>query len=698
VTQTGLSLGTPQYMSPEQAAGNRTIDARTDIYSLGAITYEMLSGEPPHPGLTPHAVVTRLLSAEPDPLSLLRRTIPPHVEAAVQRALQKLPADRFQRAAHFADALNNPSFVFPATGARTAAIPVGAPLRPRWWWPAVAASLVTAGLGGWLLRAVLLPAHDRPARPPAVFRLDTDANPPVPGYPALSPDGKVLVYPVGDQGARQLVRRPLNNPAASPVPGTEDALNAFFSPDGTWVGFLADQSLKKVRLEDGTEALIAPFVENIAGASWREDDTVVFAALPQGGLFEVPAKSNEPRPVVAGSRALDAGCYFPHYLPGDAALLYNTQVGGGEIGVVDLKTGRTKTFGRGLRPMYIDSGHIVFATPEGRLAIQPFDVRTLDVTGTATILPETLGVGLGRAFHATSRTGVLAIIRAGGTGLDLALFDRTGAQQVLLRSGGFWSPRFSPDGRRIAFGDRNPDDLWLYNIATKSRQRLTTDGKGNNDPAWSPDGARLVFAADRPTRKDLVVGAPDDTGGESRLLVKEGLQWPSDWTSTGLIVFTDVPPDEDRDIWIVKADGSAAPTPYLDTAFIEKSGDVSPDGRWMAYDSNAPGRFEVFVDTFPVPSGAPVLVSASGGRNPRWGPGGRELFYWEDDRLVAARVDLSAGARVLGRTTLFQAGYAGADHANYDVSPDGTSFAVVIGRARPQQILVAIDALSPGAR
>jgi len=278
------------------------------------------------------------------------------------------------------------------------------------------------------------------------------------------------------------------------------------------------------------------------------------------------------------------------------------------------------------------------------------------------------------------------------------MFDRTGAQQVLLRSGGFWAPRFSPDGQRIAYGDRNPDDLWLYDIATRTRQRLTTDGKGNNDPAWSPDGTRLVIAADRPTRKDLLVRAADGTGRESRLLVKEGLQWPSDWTSSGLVVFTDVPPDEDRDIWTIKADGSAAPIPYLDTAFIEKSGTVSPDGRWIAYDSNAPGRFEVFVNTFPTPSSAPVLVSTSGGRNPRWGPGGRELFYWEDDRLVAVRLDLAGGATVLGRTTILQASYAGADHPNYDVHPDGTRFVIVTGRARPQQIIVAIDALSPGSQ
>jgi serine/threonine-protein kinase len=303
-------------------------------------------------------------------------------------------------------------------------------------------------------------------------------------------------------------------------------------------------------------------------------------------------------------------------------------------------------------------------------------------------------VGLGNAFYSVSRGGTLAIIRAAGTDLDLALFDRTGREQILFRNGGFWAPRFSPDGNRIAFGARSPDDIWVYDVPTQTRRRFTLDGAGNNDPTWSPDGRHIAFAGNRPSRKDLLVRHADETGTERQLVVREGLQWPSDWTRDGFIIFTDVPLDEDRDIWVVKADGSEAPFPFLDTPFIEKSADVSPDGRWVAYDSNAPGRFEVFVNRFPKPSSSPVIVSSGGGRNPRWGLDARELFYWNDGRLIAVRLALTDRARAVNRTTVLATSYASADHPNYDVHPDGKRFVVVTGRARPQRIIVAINPLA----
>jgi Tol biopolymer transport system component len=300
-------------------------------------------------------------------------------------------------------------------------------------------------------------------------------------------------------------------------------------------------------------------------------------------------------------------------------------------------------------------------------------------------------VGRGRAFYSVSRGGTLAIIRGAGTELDVALYDREGRKQLPSPPSGMWAPRFSSDGNQIAYGGINPDDLWLYDLRTQTRRRFTMEGASGNDPAWSPDGRWLAFDADRPTRKDLLIRASDGSG-EARVLVsREGLQWPSDWSGTGDVVFTDVPLDEDRDIWAVKADASEAPFPFLDTPFLERGGDVSPDGGWIAYDSNAPGRFEVFLNRFPKPLPAPVLVSRGGGNNPRWGPDGRELFYWEDNRLIAVRLAFGSGARVVSRTPLFRAPYAAADHPNYDVSPSGDRFVIITGRARPQRLIVALN-------
>jgi len=696
-TETGLSLGTPHYMSPEQAAGDRALDARSDIYSMGALTYEMLTGDPPHSASSIQAVIAKILSEKPSPISQSRDLVPANVDAAVQRALAKSPADRFVRAAHFADALTTPGFRLPVTGR---VIIAAAPARPRrtTWWAVASATLAIGLLAGWSLRTATSPRSGPSETRPVVFFLPLDSGAAVPGYPAVSPDGTVLVYPAGEAGSNRLYRRDLDDPTPTPIPRTEGAHSAFFSTDGAWVGFVADQSLKKVRLADGSEGVIAPYVEGLAGATWREDDTILLSTLPGGSLLEVSARGGVPTPLVIGQHTFASGMFFPHFLPGGEAVVFNTEAAGGLIGVLNLKTGERKTFGRGLRPSFIETGHLIFANPEGRLAVQEFDLSHLDAMGTPSLLPEELGVGLGNAFYSVSRAGTLAIIRAAGTDLDLALFDRTGREQILFRNGGFWAPRFSPDGNHIAFGARNPDDIWVYDLPTQTRRRFTLDGASNNDPTWSPDGRQIGFAGNRPSRKDLLVRNADGTGSERQLVVREGLQWPSAWTRDGRIVFTDVPLDEDRDIWVVKADGSEAPVPYLDTPFIEKSADVSPDGRWVAYDSNAPGRFEVFVNRFPAPSSSPVIVSSAGGTNPRWARDGRELFYWNDKRLIAVRLDMRDRPRVVNYTTVLETSYASADHPNYDVHPDGKRFVVVTGRARPQRIIVAINPFALAAQ
>jgi len=690
-TQTGLTIGTPHYMSPEQATGDRALDARTDIYSLGAVTYEMLTGDPPHMASSPQAVIGKILHERPSPITQSRELVPANVDAAVQRALAKSPADRFVRAAHFADALTNPGFRLPVTAQMPTAAAPSAPMRNAWLW-ALAFSTLTLGLlAGWSIRSATTRRAAASSPRPMVFYLPLDSGAAIPGYPAMSPDGNALVYPAGDAGSNRLYLRHLDDPSATPIPKTDGANGAFISPDGAWVGFVADQSLKKVRFEDGSDAVIAPYVEGLAGATWRDDDTILLSTLPRGSLLQVSAKGGTPAPLVIGQRTFDSGFFFPHFLPGGTAIVFNTESTGGLLGVLDLRTGERKTFGRGLRPSFIDTGHLVFANPEGRLAMQRFDLGRRDTIGAPIVLPEELGVGPGRAFYSVSRGGTLAIIRAAGTILDLALFDSAGRPEILYRNGGFWAPRFSPDGNLIAFGDRHPDDIWIHDLRTKTRRRFTIDGASSNDPAWSPDGKRIAFSADHPTRKDLLVRATDETGDERPLVVREGLQWPSDWTRSGFIVYTDVPLDEDRDIWVVKADGSEPPFKYLDTPFIEKGGVVSPDGRWIAYDSNAPGRFEVFVNSFPKPSASPVIVSSTEGRNPRWRPGGHELFYWNDKRLMAVRLELKDRPRVLSYRTVLETSYARADHANYDVHPDGKRFVIVTGRAQPQRIIVAIN-------
>ena len=344
-----------------------------------------------------------------------------------------------------------------------------------------------------------------------------------------------------------------------------------------------------------------------------------------------------PKPLVIGTQTFTKGFFFPHFLPGGNAVVFNTELAGGLIGGAEPAERADETFGRGLRPnLHRQRVPDLRRHPRRPSRYSKVRCRSPRDDGIAEHAAGGPGRRRGPCVVWVSRSGsTLAITRRAGTELDLALYDRAGREQILFRSSNYWAPRFSPDGNRIALGGGIPGDVWIYDIPTKSRHRFTREGLDGNDPVWSPDGEQIVFASMRPTPKDLHVRQTNGSRPDRQLLVRDGLQWPSDWTRDGYIVFTDVLVGGDRDIWVVKADGSQPPLPYLDTDFIEKGGVVSPDGRWLAYDSNASGQVDVVVNSFPKAFASPVIVSEGGGRNPRWGHDGRELFYWKERKLIA---------------------------------------------------------------
>ncbi|MGH7696876.1 MAG: protein kinase domain-containing protein, partial [Gemmatimonadaceae bacterium] len=260
LTETGLSIGTPHYMSPEQATGDRALDARSDIYSLGAITYEMLTGDPPHHASSAQSTIAKILTERPSPISNSRDLVPANVDAAIQRALAKSPADRFVRAAHFADALTNPGFRLPETG-QMIAVARSTPQRKSLVWGIAAATLTFGLLAGWLVRTAAEPSGAANEARPVVFFVPMDSGAAIPGYPAVSPLGNKIVYPAGDAGSIRLFLRNLDDPIPAPLPRTEAAHSAFFSPNGEWVGFVSDQSLKRIRLGVGSDEVITPYVE-----------------------------------------------------------------------------------------------------------------------------------------------------------------------------------------------------------------------------------------------------------------------------------------------------------------------------------------------------------------------------------------------------------------------------------------------------
>jgi eukaryotic-like serine/threonine-protein kinase len=703
ITQTGLSLGTPQYMAPEQAAGEKEVDARADVYALGAVLYEMLAGEPPFMGPTAQAVVAKVMTEEVAPLTRHRRSVPPHVESAILIALEKLPADRFPTADAFAAALagTSPFNVPLKSRSRPARLPSAGVAAL-----AVGALVVTAALG-WQIGRMSAARHmSAEVQRPVRFTIAFDSavrreNPML----ALSPDGHTLIFAAGMADGGRLYARRLDDLAARPLAGTEDAERPFFSPDGAWVAFFSHGALRKVRVDGGAPVVVVgvpPSTIDHAG-SWSPGDTLLYTN--SGTLYRVSAAGGPPSRVAVA----DTGLHLltPHLLPGGRAVLVTVtpDFSVGYIGVLDLASGRVRQLGPGLAPQFA-AGHLVYGSIGGELYRQPFDLERLEPTGAAEQIASSVGVGFGGEFAAATVDALAyqtTSWRMGG--LSLTITDRAGREQRVLAMPGIWAPRFSPDGRRVAHGGsapgRDSSDLWVTDLGSGTTQRLTTDGMDNNDPVWSPDGRFIAYSAEAPGGKDVFVRPLE--GGQARLLIKlPGIQWPTDWVHDGSgLLFTNTEVTGGRagaqDIWVQPFDGTAA-RPYVATPARDGSARASPNGRWVAYQSDESGRFEVYVQAYPAP-GLKTLVSAGGGGGPVWRGDGRELYYWQGDQLFAVSIAESRpgdAPAVRRPTPLLRAPYVGGFLANYDVSPDGMRFAIVTARDTTTRLVVVLHALNAG--
>ena len=693
MTETGMSLGTPHYMSPEQGMGEREITARSDVYALGCVTYEMLSGDPPFTGSTAQAIIAKVMTTEPVSLTSQRRSVPPAVEAAVLVALQKLPADRFASAAEFAAALANPGYRS-ATGPTAPGAARGRRMAGSHRLTVLAGALVVGALGallGWrLARPRTAPAHRVAfslALPDSARYLDTFGR-----SVAVAPDGQAVVYTGGSVGQQRLFLRRLNEPRPSPISGTEGGYMPFFSPDGEWLGFIANQRLMKVRLAGGTPTVVAQLLGNIvAGATWGSRDEIVLEDV--SGLSRVKATGG-PLEVFAPADSLHPLIEWPTFLPdGDAVLCaVSDNNGTTQIGLITIRDGRLTLFDGvfGSDPRFLAPGTVLWMSPEGVMLAAPFDVRRRRFAGKPVAALEAV-VEDYRGAKVAIGPGIVVRVEGTSQRAQILRLDRRGVARVEMAGGvDYWSPRFSPDGRRIAFVTRYlGGDLWVAERGRSARQRLAIGGQALG-PEWSRDGHRLVFGMIYTTSMatwDIYAANADGSGSAELILASPQTEFPAGWAANGEVVFWRSTKDR-GDIYYRDARGEHV---IVSTAADERSPVLSPDGHWLAYVSDESGRREVYVRRFPEGQQR-WQVSSDGGIEPRWSKHGREIIYRDRGWFRAVPVEPGAELRVGGVDSLFAGNYAlSGVRAQYDVSADGSEFLVVGVPAESRTLSVILN-------
>jgi serine/threonine-protein kinase len=700
LTETGLSVGTPFYMSPEQATGDQGVGAPSDIYSLACVLYEMLVGEPPYVGATAQAVLGKIISGGAISATEHRRSIPVHVDAALRRALEKLAADRFPTAKDFAAALQDPSFRHGIAGAAQAAgtwnlVSVGA----------TAAAIVFAGLFAW---SAARPEAPRPLTRLAVVMPEGEE---MTGFGAfdISADGRTVAYygPTEAEGQPGIWARRLDRLEGAPV--WESANPPALSPDGSQVAFRAmgRAGIRVESLVGGGGRYVAEDLDSLLTYRLRwgpEGEWIYFESLgiPQKRIFRVPAVGGAAELVVTlhDSVGGDGGSnhYFDVLPTGEGALVEHTPQSGPEIHAVDFATGESTLLVAGQFPRYA-SGYVLFGSADGMsLMAAPFDPRSMELTGDPTTVAEGLTApNAGWSYFAASQEGTLVytagtvteriyeVVRVTREGLATSVdptfsFDPGDNNRSLA---------LSPEGDRLALtilDDVGNYDIWVKELPDGPVARVSFQDGWDVRPRWTPDGRVMYQAMFNNTNQDMRVVAKNAAGtGDPMVIMNSELPlWEAEYTPdmTWLVGRTGgaTTAPGGRDVWAMEIGVDSVPRNLLVTPYDEKAIDLSPDGRWLLYESDETGQNEIYVRPFPNVNDDKVTISTGGGVMPRWARSGREIFYIDEDRdFVAAAVETEPRFRVTERTTLFPIPQGmlfrtSEQYALYDPAPDDRSF------------------------
>ena len=706
VTGVGTIMGTAAYMAPEQARG-RVVDKRADIWAFGCIVFEMLTGGRAFEGGDVTDVLAAVIKTDPE-WEALPPDLPAAVRMTIRHCLMKDPAHRIRDIGDARLALSgafHTESAVPATSqasvprrsARTAAIVASA----------AAATAVLAAVVTWLLTRPAPPPVDRMAilhsDPSARFggAAGTDV--------VVTPDGRLVAYTAGTQGDVRLYLRALDQLAPAPIAANiRNPLHLMMSPDGQWIGFgdPTEQMIKKVSINGGPPLQIAnlPTSGGYVGAAWSPDDSIIFGTsgaglmrVSPGGTPEALTKADQAKGELAHR--------FPYLLPGGRALLFTIFPSDGQpdnmqIALLDLRSREHRVIVRGGGfPVYVESGHIVYGNA-GTLRAVRFDLDRLEARGNPVAVVEGIITKAGgAASFAVSANGTLTYVAgAAATARRTVVWvDRQGREEETnVPPRAYAYARLSPDGGRVALDIRDDqNDIWTWDLTRKTLTRLTFNPGINRAPVWTPDGTRIAFSMAGDGAEPVFIQAADGSGTPTRVTPDKGTFMPVSFTPNGKQLLLHPSAAAPYDLQIVDIEARTAPTPLLGEPHSESNGVVSPDGRWLAYQSNESGRDEIYVRPFPNVNSGRWQVSADGGTRPLWSRDGRELFYYLPPGVIMAAPIGPGSSFTPGKPTVVLKGtYLSPQTGRmYDVSPDGRRFLLIKesrseGAAPPPQLIV----------
>jgi len=719
MTETGLSLGTPHYMSPEQATAEKEISGRSDIYSLASVLYEMLTGEPPHMGNSAQQIIMKIITEQPQPITRLRKSVPPNVESAVARALEKLPADRFESVAQFASALANPAYGADLVARGRSPAARGLSMRGKRTVALVGLGALVAGIAGTKLLW-----RDR-AEPPRTTRLmlefpagEQPAN--LSGFPfpmlAQMPDGSGLLYfGRGTTTGAQLMLRSWARLSATRLSLTvSEGCCVVLSPGGDSLAYLTGpHSLQVVPLSGGIPRVVADsglgaVTDFGGGVDWASDGWLY--ASGTAGLIRVSPRGGKMEEIAALDSARgDLRHLWPAVLPGARAALVTvipTRDAGdparATIGVVDFSTGKIEILLPGLRAIYAPTGHLIVAKANGSLWAVRFNLSSLRVIGRERELVDTVSAAAGVVDLSLSPVGALAYTKDFARSFEAVWVERTGETRTLatdVNGETVLDPSISPDGRRlaVALSTDGPAHIWVKSFDGGPKSRLTFDGSFDGRPAWRPGTGMISYRSARAAGRFEMAEQEASGSGEPRTVRRydDRNLGAHGWSPDGrwLLLRTDDQEAGNADIMGVRPGIDTVAKPLIATPAEELAPAVSPDGRWIAYSSNESGRREIYVRPFPETASARYQISLSGGTAPAWSRESHELFYIDGaNNMVSVPVRAGPTFERGAPQVLFSANpfLLNPFFRQYDVTSDGKRFVMIRGETDAAAHIVVV--------